>query len=121
MNELLGWYGYTDVIKSQDTAQLSLSTFQPPTASSPRQRAAGRHVDTPEAEAEDEDDNHIHDDNDDPELGAPRPDSAGSARMPRDEENDTGRLSEYRPRYRKEGGKNEEEQESVYIEKMFEY
>ncbi|KAK7503273.1 hypothetical protein BaRGS_00005538, partial [Batillaria attramentaria] len=33
MNELLGWYGYTDKVDHQDTAQLSLNNFRPPSTS----------------------------------------------------------------------------------------
>nr|KAG5711223.1 hypothetical protein BaRGS_004867 [Batillaria attramentaria] len=92
MNELLGWYGYTDKVDHQDTAQLSLNNFRPP-STSPRHHSGD---DISDAE------NAIADEHGDPDCGEERgeeegegrsSDSGDSGRASRDGE-ETGRLSE---------------------------
>ncbi|XP_070189354.1 sine oculis-binding protein homolog [Littorina saxatilis] len=85
MNELLGWYGYTDKVDQQDTAQLSLTSYRP-SSTSPRRRK--------ERADPDDDDNHS-DDNANREKKEGEEEEAREAGTPDsgDSEQDTGRLS----------------------------
>ena len=87
MNELLGWYGYTDKVDQQDTAQLTLTSYRP-SSTSPRHPKQRGDDDNQHSE-----DNANGDDNDNDaegvDLRGRRSSESG------DSEQDTGRLSEF--------------------------
>ena len=90
MNELLGWYGYTDKVDQHDTAQLTLTSYRP-SSTSPTHRKAQRGDDDDAPRSEE---NGKEDEKQGEAEGGEDGRDARSCDSLDDSEQDTGRLSE---------------------------